>query len=134
MIPTISNLILKDPDLDLVVALSVADTYLSCTALNVGIDKERLKNGVGSSIKKLRELGVSEAFLVSGELSHEASLLRAAKIAEIKEFFDMVPFDILATGPLIPLGADPIRTLLRMRTPQLTIRIYFWKVNEQCMQ
>jgi hypothetical protein len=128
MIPTISNLILKDPDVDLVVALSVADTYLSCTALNVGIDKERLKNGVGSSIKKLRELGVSEAFLVSGELSHEASLLRAAKIAEIKEFLDMVPFDILATGPLIPLGADPIRTLLRMRTPQMTIRIYFWKV------
>ncbi len=36
MRPTISNLILKDPDLKLVVALSVANTYLSCTALNVG--------------------------------------------------------------------------------------------------
>jgi hypothetical protein len=42
--PTISNLILKDPDLDLVVALSVADTYLSCTDLNVGIDKDRLES------------------------------------------------------------------------------------------
>jgi exonuclease III len=62
--PTISNLILKDPDLDLVVALSVADTYLSCTAINAGIDKIRLKTGVGSSFKKLRELGVSEEFLV----------------------------------------------------------------------
>ncbi len=54
MRPTISNLILKDPDLELVVALSVADTYLSCTALNAGFDKERLKIGVGSSIKKIK--------------------------------------------------------------------------------
>jgi hypothetical protein len=105
--PTISNLILKDPDLDLVVALSVADTYLSCTAINAGIDKNRLKTGVGSSIKKLRELGVSEEFLVSGELSVEASLTRAAKVAEIKEFLDTVPFDLLSTGPIAPLGADP---------------------------
>jgi len=74
MRPTISNLILKDPDLELVVALAVADTYLSCTALDAGIDKDRLKIGIGSSIQKLRELGVSEAFLVSGELSEEESL------------------------------------------------------------
>jgi hypothetical protein len=105
--PTISNLILKDPDLDLVVALAVADTYLSCTDLNVGLDKDRLRIGVGSALKKLRELGVSETFLVSGELSPEASLLRAAKIAEIKEFLDTVPFDLLANGLLKRLSADP---------------------------
>ncbi len=50
---------------------------------------------------------MSEAFLVSGELSEEESLLRAAKIAEIKEFLDTVPFDLLATGPISQLGADP---------------------------
>ncbi len=108
-------------------ALTVADTYLSCTNLNVGIDKERLKIGVGSAIKKLRELGVSEVFLVAGELTHEASLLRAAKIAEIKEFLDTVPFDILATGPLLPLDPDPVRFRIRRRVLQSTTRIFSWK-------
>jgi hypothetical protein len=105
--PTISNLILKDPDLDLVVGLAVADTYLSCTAINEGIDIAGLKRGVGTSIKTLRELGVSDVFLTPGERTEAASLSRAARIAEIKDFLDTFPFDRLGTGAFARLAADP---------------------------
>jgi exonuclease III len=105
--PTISNLILKDPDLDLVVGLAVADTYLSCTAINEGIDIAGLKRGVGTSIKTLRELGVSDVFLTPGERTEAVSLSRAARIAEIKDFLDTFPFDRLGTGAFARLAADP---------------------------
>jgi len=51
--PTISNLILKDPDLDLVVALAVADTYLSCTDLNAGFGQGPSENRSRFSSKKI---------------------------------------------------------------------------------
>jgi hypothetical protein len=115
--PTISNLILKDPDLDLVVGLAVADTYLSCTAINDGIDIAGLKRGVGTSIKTLRELGVSDAFLTPGERTEAASLSRAARIAEIKDFLDLFPFDRLGTGAFARLVADPDPVLIGAEDP-----------------
>jgi hypothetical protein len=78
--PTISNLILKDPDLDVVVGLAVADTYLSCTAITNGINIAELKRGVGTSFKTLRELGVSDTFLTPGDRSEADSLSRAARM------------------------------------------------------
>ncbi len=45
--PTISHTILRDPDLDLVVALAVADTYLASTSLRDEFNIRMLQRGVG---------------------------------------------------------------------------------------
>ncbi len=49
--PTISHTILRDPDLDLVVALAVADTYLASTSLRDELDVRLLQRGVGQGVR-----------------------------------------------------------------------------------
>jgi exonuclease III len=56
-IPTISRELLKDPDIDLVVKLSICDTYVIHTDILTDPERQRLLRLVGTSTKLLREAG-----------------------------------------------------------------------------
>jgi hypothetical protein len=62
--PTISHTILRDPDLDLVVALAVADTYLASTTIRNNINLDMLRLGVGNGFDGIRRAGPNEVILI----------------------------------------------------------------------
>ncbi len=56
--------ILRDPDLDLVVALAVADTYLASTTIRNNINLDMLRLGVGNGFDGIRRAGPNEVILI----------------------------------------------------------------------
>ncbi len=91
--PTISHAILRDPDLDLVVALAVADTYLASTSL-------RNDPGLGNGFDSLRRAGPNDVHINPGDRSEADSLVREGLIGNIREFLDNFPFAMLRDVPL----------------------------------
>jgi exonuclease III len=85
--PTISHTILRDPDLDLVVALAVADTYLASSTLRndpaFNHDFNRLLAGVGGGFDSLRRAGPSDVHINPGDRSEAESLTREGIIGNI---------------------------------------------------
>jgi hypothetical protein len=102
--PTISHAILRDPDLDLVVALAVADTYLASTSLrnDPGFNNNfnRLRTGIGTGFDSLRRARPSDVHINPGDCSEVDSLVREGIIGNIREFLDNFPFTRLKDGPL----------------------------------
>jgi hypothetical protein len=99
--PTISHAILRDPDLDLVVALAVGDTYLASTDLrNNNIDLNQLRIGVGQGFEGLRRAGPNDVHINPGDRTEAESLIREGIIANIREFLDDFPFAAVRDGPL----------------------------------
>jgi hypothetical protein len=102
--PTISHAILRDPDLDLVVALAVADTYLASTSLrnDPGLinNYNHLLIGVGNGFDSLRRAGPNDVHINPGDRSETDSLVREGLIDNIREFLDNFPFAMLRDGPL----------------------------------
>jgi hypothetical protein len=97
-IPTVSRELLKDPDLDLVVRLSVCETYIVHTDVLTDPERERLLLLIGASKLKLREAGPDSSILMSGDRSELEELMRSAALAEIKLNLDMIPLDRLING------------------------------------
>jgi hypothetical protein len=91
---------MRDPDLDLVVALAVADTYLASTEVRNAFNPVDLRVGVGRAMNLLRESGPSDIHLNPGDRTEAESLIREANIASIREFLDTFPFTIMRDGPI----------------------------------
>ncbi len=91
---------MRDPDLDLVVALAVADTYLASTEVWNTFNPIDLRVGVGRALNLLRESGPSDIHLNPGDRTEAESLIREANIASIREFLDTFPFTIMRDGPI----------------------------------
>jgi hypothetical protein len=102
--PTISHAILRDLDLDLVVALAVADTYLASTSLrndlNFNPNFNRLLAGVGQSFDSMRRAGPNDIHINPGDRSEAESLVREGIIGTIRDFLESFPFAQLPDGPL----------------------------------
>jgi exonuclease III len=98
--PTISKMILKDAETELVGGLAVADTYLVySTALAAG-DRDRLLLGIGTAWRELREAGPSNNFAVPGDRSEMDELQREAKLASVREYLEFFPFHTVRDGNL----------------------------------
>jgi len=99
--PTISREILKDPELDLVVRLSVADTYALHSDTLIPEERDHLCNRIGRSKKTHRDAGLQESFFCEGSRSELEKNTRAGKIAEILECLDSIPWEGFFNGPLL---------------------------------
>jgi hypothetical protein len=98
--PTISHTILRDPDLDLVVALAVADTYLTSTSLRDEFNIRMLQRGVGRGFESLRRAGPNDIHINPGDRTEAESLIREGIIGGIREFLEDFPFGRLRDGLL----------------------------------
>ena len=104
--PTISHAALRDPDLDLVVALAVADTYLSATAELTDEEKTRLQLSIGEAKSSLRLLGPSPSLLPLDDRSVLEILTREGNLAGIRECIENFPFPRLRDGAINGLDPD----------------------------
>ena len=97
---------MRDPDLDYVVGLAVLDTYANNTACQRPGGWGDILLQIGSAKEKLRRAAPSNIHVSPGDRSEFDDLVREGLIAEIREFFDSAPFNILRDGPLVE-GVDP---------------------------
>jgi hypothetical protein len=85
--PTLDSKILKDPDIDLIVNISVAETYITYSDL-AGFDKQNLLRRLGTARANLREAGPDPSYRDYEGLSQEFLLHRSGLIAGIKAMLD----------------------------------------------
>jgi exonuclease III len=96
--PTISRAILNDPDIDLVVKISIFETYVHHSQVITEEDRVLMLNSLGSARKNLKEAGPDPTLLPPGTLSEHGELVRSGTVANIKEILDGIPIIDLATG------------------------------------
>ncbi len=90
--PTISREILSDPDLELHVALAVADTYLIHTAELDEVTRTRLLLEVGTAKNELRQIGPDKKYFHEDYRSVFEENTRAAKIGNIRDVIESFHF------------------------------------------
>ena len=96
--PTISRAILNDPDIDLVVKISIFETYVHHSAAITNEARVEMLNSLGSARSKLKEAGPDPSLLPPGSLTEHADLVRRGTVANIKEILDDIPILVLAHG------------------------------------
>jgi hypothetical protein len=83
--PTISREILKDPDIDLVVKISIFETYVQHSNIITEPDRLRILLRLGTARRDLRESGPDSSTLPVGSRSDFEELRRSGVLAGIKE-------------------------------------------------
>jgi hypothetical protein len=96
--PTISREILKDPDIDLIVKLSIYETYIRHTITLP--EQARLESllVIGRARMDFREAGPDSSILPSGTRSDYEELRRSGLLAGAKETLDGFDFTELSDG------------------------------------
>jgi hypothetical protein len=98
--PTISKKILKDPEIELVVGLSVADTYILYSTTLLPADLENLAGGLGRAWRELRDAGPGDNYALPGDRTEQEELNREGLLASLREYLEFFPFEIVRDGPL----------------------------------
>ncbi len=128
--PSISKNILNDPDLDRVIGLAVADTYLIHTqSIDVGL-KNTLLRSIGTAKNTLRNCGPASIHLPPGDRTELQENTRAGMLANVDELLDTIPFRLLQAGELEE-GTSPdifMETLVNnIRNETISHQIYIKK-------
>jgi hypothetical protein len=95
---TVSREILTDPDLELYVGLSIADTYLIHTnALGADV-KNALALHIGNAKRDLRLAGPDKKYFHDGFRNELDENIRAGRLGSVRELLEDFPFNILQEG------------------------------------
>ncbi len=135
--PTISRSILKDPDLDLVVSLSVAETYLhhiKFPPVIANLRQTKLEQ-IGRARAALIMAGPDSIYLPPNSRSEEQELDRAGAIAGIKETIDDLSIADLAERELLDeFQADVfMETLINnLRNDVISFQIFIQRTAKKC--
>jgi len=132
--PTISRSILKDPDLDLVVSLSVAESYLHHIYLppDIGHLRHEKLEQVGRARAALIKAGPDSSYLPPNSRTEQQELDRAGTIAGIKETVDELSIADLAERELLAEYEADIfmETLINnLRNDVISFQIFILKKN-----
>jgi len=135
--PSISKSILTDPDLDRVIGLAIADTYLIHTLSVNDALKDVLLRSVGVAKNTLRACGPDHIHLPPGHRSEFQENLRAGQLATVDELLDSIPFRLLQEGDLQD-GILPdifMETLVNnIRNETISHQIFIKKVTAQTVE
>jgi exonuclease III len=96
--PTISRELLKDPDLELHVLLTVADTYLLHTSSIANDEINRRLREIGSAKRLIRDIGPDKCHLPVNSRTELEENIRSGRLGEIRELLEDFPLDRLETG------------------------------------
>ncbi len=99
--PTISRELLTDPDLEIHVALAVADTYLIHSAALTDIERTRLSQEIGTAKQNIRSVGPDNKFFQDGYRSELENNMREGTLGGIRETIDNFPFDRVQDGDFL---------------------------------
>jgi hypothetical protein len=106
--PTISRELIKDPDIELHVALAVADTYLIHTNALENQELLRLTQLVGLAKLNIRRAGPDKIYFHDGYRTEEEENTRAALLGSIHELCDSFPIEQVQRGGFNDNLADDI--------------------------
>jgi hypothetical protein len=95
---TVSHEILSDPDLELYVGLSIADTYLIHTNAIGAAAKDELSLRIGNAKRDLRLARPDKKYFHDGFRNELEENIRAGRLGGIREFIEDFPFNILQDG------------------------------------
>jgi exonuclease III len=95
---TVSRELLTDPDLELYVGLSIADTYLIHTNAIELEEKNALATRVGTAKMNLRRAGPDKKYFHDGFRTELEENIRAGRLGEVREVLDEFPFNVLQEG------------------------------------
>jgi hypothetical protein len=106
--PTISRDLIKDPDIELHVALAIADTYLIHTNALKNQELLRLTNLVGHAKRNIRRAGPDKHYFHDGYRTKEEENTRTALLGSIHELLDSFPIEQVQRGGFNDNLADDI--------------------------
>jgi hypothetical protein len=105
--PTISRTLLNDPDIDLVVKISIFETYAFHSSTVSEIERQDMLNSLGNARANLKIACPDSAVLPPGLRTDQTELVRSGIIAGIKEVLENIPINELARGEFIDgIGDD----------------------------
>jgi regulator of replication initiation timing len=104
--PTISKFILKDPELEILIALTVIESYVHSTATMDQDRKNVLLRRIGISKNNFRNCGPANIHINNGSRSVEDDLSRERILGGVRAFIDSVPLQQLQEGPFVDEAAD----------------------------
>jgi hypothetical protein len=96
--PTVSREILSDPDIELYVGLSIADTYLIHTNMLDDNVKNDLALSIGNAKRNLRLAGPDKKYFHDGYHNELEENIRSGRIGSVREVLDDFPFNLLQEG------------------------------------
>jgi hypothetical protein len=97
--PTICNKILRDPDIELIVDLSVKETYLIYQERPVE-NKRALLAGIGTNVGRIREAGLNKSFYRLVDLDPADELRRQQLLTLINDFRSSADFLSIVDYPV----------------------------------
>jgi hypothetical protein len=106
--PTISREILKDPDIDLIVNLSIYETYLRHTNTLPEPARHESLLRIGRARTDFREAGPDSSILPSGTRTDYDELRRSGLLVGVKEILDGFDFTELSNGGFTENLSDDI--------------------------
>ncbi len=87
-----SKKILKDPEAELIVGLSIAGVYLIYSTSLTEPELANLRTGIGQAWRDLRQAGPGNNYVVPGDRSEHDELVCDSLLASVREFFEFFPF------------------------------------------
>jgi hypothetical protein len=95
---TVSRDVLTDPDIELYVGLSIADTYLLHTDMLDDNVRNNFALRIGTAKRDLRLAGPGKKYFHDGYRSEFEENLRAGRIGSVNEVLEDFPFNLLQEG------------------------------------
>jgi exonuclease III len=132
--PTISRELLKDPDLELHVLLTVADTYLLHTGSLEDAEITRRLGEIGAAKKLIRDIGPDKIHLPIGSRSELEENIRSGRLGEIRELLEDFPLDAMENGAFKDNITDDIfmETLVNnIRNECISYQIFLSKTSSE---
>jgi hypothetical protein len=99
-VPTVARFILKDPELEVLVALTVIEYYVLHTTTLVNQEKTRILGIIGTAKSDFRKIGPSSVHINVGSRSELEDLERERILGGIRDFVDGFPLQDLQRGDL----------------------------------
>jgi hypothetical protein len=99
-VPTVARFILKDPELEILIALTVIEYYVQHTLTMSIQEKNRVLGIIGTSKSDFRKIGPSNVHINFGSRTEQDDLERERILGGIRAFVDEFPLQDLQLGGL----------------------------------
>ena len=99
-IPSVAKFILKDPELEILIALTVIEYYVLHTLVMTDHEKARVLGVIGTAKSDFRKIGPATIHMNAGSRDEREDLVREGILGGIRAFLEEIPLQALQEGAL----------------------------------